>query len=250
MQSTFNLIDQEKSELAKHELITWISREEHPLTFVPAMTFFVLGFRDVLSYLKRSNPKDIWDHSINVHCEEDANHWTWFIEDMQKIGVRETDWGNDFSKLLTSTWSEDGQPSRDMIYGLIHHAKTNSDPFVHLALIESLEAAFAIFINALLPQIEKRGWHNDLRYFGSRHHEDESNHALGTWVGETSIDHDLKSVVLSDLQKMQSELIIRDTFQKFHNVFRSWYNQKDKFNGRFAPSKENVTILKSYQIEL
>jgi hypothetical protein len=245
MKHVFAVIDQEKTNLANHQFINWISTTDKPLTFVPAMTFFVLGFRDVLSYLKRSNPKDIWEHSINIHCEEDANHWLWFIEDMQKIGVKETIWGNDFSELLTSTWSEDGHASRDMIYGLIHYAKINTDPFVSLALIESLEAAFAVFINALLPQIEKREWHNELRYFGSRHHEDESNHALGTWVGETSIDNDLKNVVLNDFSKTQSDLIIKDTFKKFHNVFESWYNQKDKYNGRFAPNINSVITITS-----
>lgn len=238
MQNIFTMIEKEKSNLAKHELIEWISTTDQPLTFVPAMTFFVLGFRDVLSYLKRPNPKDIWDHSINVHCEEDANHWLWFIEDMQKIGVKETAWGKDFTELLKTTWSETGYASRDMVYTLIHNAKVNSDPFVSLALIESLEAAFAVFINALMPQIEKRGWQNDLRYFGSRHHEDESNHALGTWVGEVTVDNDLKSVPLSELQKSQAHFMIKETFLKFHTVFKSWHDQKDKFQGRFTPIVE------------
>ncbi|MDO9181807.1 MAG: hypothetical protein Q7U04_05335, partial [Bacteriovorax sp.] len=219
----------------KHELIQWISNTDHPLTFVPAMTFFVLGFRDVLSYLKRTNPKDIWDHSINVHCEEDANHWLWFIEDLQKIGMKETAWGKDFSELLITTWSESGYASRDMIYSLVHKAKLNPDPFMALTIIESLEAAFAVFINALIPQIERQGWQNDLRYFGSRHHEDESNHALGSWVGETTIDNNLKNIVLSNSQNTQANLIINETFIKFHTLFESWYNQKDKFQGRFTP---------------
>jgi hypothetical protein len=235
MQYIFTIIEEEKSKLATHDLIKWITTSDQPLTFVPAMTFFVLGFRDVLSYIKRTNPKDFWDHSINTHCEEDANHWQWFIEDLQKIGVKETVWGNDFSELLTTTWSETGYASRDMIYTLVHYAKVNSDPFVNLAMIESLEAAFAVFINALMPQIENRGWQNDLRYFGSRHHEDESNHALGSWVGETAIDNNLKNILLNDIQKTQAEFIVKETFRKFHTVFESWYGQKDKFEGRFTP---------------
>ncbi len=242
MQSIFKMIEEEKAKLSQHELIEWLGNSNQPLTFVPAMTFFVLGFRDVLSYVKRKNPKDIWDHSINVHCEEDANHWLWFIEDLQKIGVSETTWGNDFTQLLTSTWSEAGYSSRDMVYTLIHYAKTNTDPFVNLAMIESLEAAFAIFINALMPQIEKRGWQTELRYFGSRHHEDESNHALGSWIGETSIDNELKNIVLSPLQKSQAITIVSDIFIKFHTVFESWYNQKDKFEGRFTPLKQENII--------
>jgi hypothetical protein len=251
MQHVFTMIDEEKSELGKHELIEWISTTEQPLTFTPAMTFFVLGFRDVLSYLKRTNPKDIWDHSINIHCEEDANHWLWFIEDLQKIGVKESAWGNDFSELLTTTWSEAGYASRDMVYSLVHYAKINSDPFVSLALIESLEAAFAVFINTLMPQIEKRGWQNDLRYFGSRHHEDESNHALGTWIGEGAVDSDLKKVILSDSQKAEANFIIKETFKKFHIVFKSWHDQKDKFQGRFTPAiMENARVEKVTQTTL
>jgi hypothetical protein len=122
-----------------------------------------------------------------------------------------------------------------MVYTLIHYAKMSSDPFINLALIESLEAAFAVFINALMPQVEKRGWQNNLRYFGSRHHEDESNHALGTWVGEVTIDEALKNILLVDHQKQDASIIIKTTFNKFHAVFNSWHNQKDKFNGRFIP---------------
>jgi hypothetical protein len=248
MHHALTMIDAEKNRLADHELIQWMTSTSRPLTFVSSMTFFVLGFRDVLSYLKRTNPKDIWDHSINIHCEEDSNHWTWFIEDMQKIGVQETLWGNDFSELLNSIWSEDGHASRDMIYGLVHYAKVTSDPFVHLSLIESLEAAFSVFIEALLPQIEKRGWQNDLRYFGSKHHEEESSHALGTWVGETSIDSDLRKVSLSDDQKHKSELMIQDIFAKFQIVFTSWYDQKDKYQGRFTPEVEKT--IRPFQTEV
>lgn len=240
MQTIFTLINDEKNNLKKHELFEWMSTCERPLSFVPAMTFFVLGFRDVLSYLKRATPKDFWDHTINVHCEEDAHHWLWFIEDMTKIGVKETGWGGDFSKLLKTTWSEENFASRNMIYNLIHNAKNTTDPFVHLALIESLEAAFAVFINTLMPQIEKRNWQNTLRYFGSRHHDDEANHALGTWVGETSIDHDLAAVKLTSEQTLQANRIINETFLNFDQVFKSWYAQKDQFQGRFSPILEDL----------
>lgn len=253
MQNVFSSIESEKQKLSEHDLIQWISTTENPLSFVQSMTFFVLGFRDVLSYLKRPNPKDIWDHTINIHCEEDANHWLWFIEDLKKIGVKETMWGNDFSELLTSTWSEDGYASRDMIYTLIYMVKVNSDPFVHLALIESLEAAFAVFINALLPKIEKRGWQNDLRYFGSRHHEEESNHALGTWVGEASIDKGLKDVVLNESQNKNAHLIVQEIFGNFNTIFKSWYAQKDSFQGRLRPmDREEIQTetKQTYQTEL
>jgi hypothetical protein len=246
MQKILTMIDDEKTKLASHELINWISSTNQPLTFVPAMTFFVLGFRDVLSYLKRSHPKDFWDHSINTHCEEDANHWLWFIEDLQKIGVKETAWGNDFSELLKTTWSEKNHASRDMIYNLIHYAKVNQDPFVNLALIESLEAAFAVFIHALMPQIENLGWQNQLRYFGSRHHEDESNHALGTWVGEASIDSDLKNVILNQIQSSDAHVIVENTFSKFHIIFESWHQQKDTFQGRFTPMITDNVLEKTH----
>lgn len=240
MKTIFSAIDQEKIKLEKHELIEWMSTTHQPLAFVPSMTFFVLGFRDILSYLKRPNPKDIWDHSINVHCEEDAHHWLWYIEDLQKIGVRETTWGKDFSKLLLTTWSSEGHASRDMVYEVIHFAKSTNDPFIHLALIESLEAAFAVFINALMPQIEKRGWQNDLRYFGSRHHEDESGHALGSWVGDVSIDQTLKSIELNESQKDLALKFVSETFLKFNSLFTSWYNQRNIFEKELTPLKKEI----------
>jgi hypothetical protein len=199
------------------------------------MTFFVLGFRDVLSYLKRKNPQTFWDHTINLHCEEDSNHWLWFIDDLQRIGVRETNWGKDFSELLLTTWSENGFASRDMIYSLVHFAKDTADPMVHLALIESLEAAFAVFINALMPQIEKREWQHELRYFGNHHHEEESNHALGSWVGENDHDQELRKVALTSDQNKQANFVVEEIFSRFNIVFKSWFEQRQNFQGTFVP---------------
>lgn len=229
MKKVFAQIEREKEKLARHDLMKWMSTTSQPLSFAPAMTFFVLGFRDVLSYLKRPKPESVWDHMINIHCDEDANHWIWFIEDLQKIGVSETAWGTDFSQLLQTMWSEEGQKSRDMVYSLIHFVKQNQDPFVNLALVETLEAAFAVFISTLMPQIEKFGWQNDLRYFGSRHHDDESNHAMGSWVGELEVDSSLEEVELNDVQAIESDKVVRELFSKFNDLFSSWYAQKDKF---------------------
>lgn len=223
-------IENKKHALNQHPFIHWMSStNENPLSFAPAMTFFVLGFKDVLNYLKRSNPATIWDHVINIHCEEEANHWIWFIEDLQKIGLQKTSWGSDFSELLKSTWSQEGIASRDMIYSTIHMIKQTDDPFIHLAMIESLEAAFAAFISALLPQIEQRGWQSELRYFGSRHHNDESNHALGSWVVETDMDRDLENAVLTEDQKMKALASVKSIFEKFDSLFSSWFNQKGLF---------------------
>lgn len=230
MKEILGIIENEKQTLSEHDLFKWMSSSNDPLAFAPAMTFFVLGFRDVLSYVKRNKPETFWDHSINIHCEEDAHHWLWFIEDLQKLDLNKSEWGRDFSELLKKTWSENSYASRDMVYTLIHYAKLNRDPFVTLALIESLEAAFAVFINTLLPQIQKNGWENKLRYFGSRHHEDESGHSLGTWVGEGSVDADLENVILNDNQKMIAKALIKEIFERFDSVFSSWYEQRSNFS--------------------
>ena len=89
MEKTFAHIDHKKNQLSQNPFCLWLKQaglEQDALIFAPSMSYFVLGFRDILELAKRPNPKTELDFSINVHCEEDKEHWKWFLGDIQKLG--------------------------------------------------------------------------------------------------------------------------------------------------------------------
>lgn len=222
-------IEDHKVKLESHQLIQWMKESQNPLAFSPAMTFFVLGFKDILSYLKRAEPKTQLDLMINVHCEEDSHHWLWFISDLENLGLLETDWGKNFSHLLRTVWSNQGWASRDMVYHTVHLAKQNPDALAHLTLIECLEAAFAVFINNLSPHFSRADWNKNLRYFGDRHHEDESNHAMGSWTEEGA---DFSSDMANPLAQADDARLVQlvdEVFAGFDRMFVAWFQQRELY---------------------
>jgi hypothetical protein len=68
--------------------------------FVPHMTFFVLGFRDILETVKVAKPVSKCELALNAHCLEDAEHWRLFIEDLQTLQMDTDYWGGDISSIF------------------------------------------------------------------------------------------------------------------------------------------------------
>lgn len=104
MKNIFTQISMHKSALAEHSFCLYL-RETDNITktsfgFVPTMTFFVLGFRDILESMRIKNPKTAVEKMLNTHCEEDSEHWRWFIDDLDTLGMNIEDWGGDVSSIL------------------------------------------------------------------------------------------------------------------------------------------------------
>ncbi len=119
MRTIIKKIDMRKSALEHSRFIEWLEREDVPcdekLSFAPAMAFFIMGFRDILFSLKRSNPNTWVEKMVNQHCDEDVDHWRWYAQDLERLGFDHTAWGEDLSVLFSRLWSDETCESRNLV---------------------------------------------------------------------------------------------------------------------------------------
>jgi hypothetical protein len=196
-------------------------------SFVPHMTFFILGFRDILDEIRIKNPKTKTELSLNAHCDEDSGHWLWFIEDLKELNMDVDYWGGDMTSILKMLWSPDTYPVRELVYKIVSHIKASQSAEEKMIIIDCMESTFSVFINNLNTITRRNGYYSRLKFFGSHHFEAESNHASGNWLdGEKEHDnHD--QTHYSNIQRFRlrhMSFVIDDIFQGFDQVFNCWYN--------------------------
>ncbi len=232
MKMTFQKIEQRKKQLSQSAFCTWLQQvgpEQDALGFAPSMSYFVLGFRDILALAKRESPASELDLAINHHCEEDREHWKWFLTDIQKLGYLNTT----PEKFLFRIWSDEEQMPRKMIYHITHLIQSEGDSRLILTMIECLEAAFAVFIENLKPQLVKRDFYEKLSYFGQKHDLGEQSHAMGSWIEdessssasrqpESAVTRLISSDSPPELERKASQ-IVDSIFDHFEMLFTHWH---------------------------
>lgn len=224
----------ETRQLEETRLCKWLAdrdAEDH-FNFVPSMLFFVLGFKDILASMKTSNPRSAAAVEVNTHCEEDLDHWIWYLQDLQKLGFTESSWGNTPAELFGEIWSDANLPVRDLVYTCIRYIKTYNDPHASLVLIEILEAAFGIFIKHMGKAVVKADLYNQLNYFGRVHIEKEAAHTRGAWLDgvRTMLEQPLSDHASNDAFVYAMEEMITDISERFHIVFDCWYQARNNFS--------------------
>jgi hypothetical protein len=192
--------------------------------FVPHMTFFVLGFRDILEEIRVKNPKTELEISLNAHCDEDSEHWLWFIEDLKVLNMDVNYWGGDISSVLSSLWSRKNHPIRKMVYDVVCHIRSTKTADEKMIIIDCLESAFSVFINSLNSITHRNGYYEKLKYFGSQHYEDEASHSTGNWLeGEKSSDHS-HLYEIQPFRVRHMSYVVDEIFSGFNQVFDCWYD--------------------------
>lgn len=206
--------------------------------FVPHMTFFVLGFRDILEEMRIKNPKNEMERSLNAHCDEDSDHWLWFIEDLNALNMDVDYWGGNISSVLQSLWSRDSFPVRELVYRIISHIKTAQSAEEKLIIIDCMESTFSVFINSLNVITHKNGRYHQLKFFGHQHFEAETNHASGNWLEGEKNHEDLHYANIQIFRLRHMSNVIDDIYEGFDQVFSCWYNSVQKFSA----SKMNAAM--------
>lgn len=217
------------SNLENHEFIYFLKHakiaSQQTLAFIPRMTFFVLGFKDILEASRVANPQTSLDDDINTHCEEDSEHWLWFLQDLEhlaKLGLEASFSSKDSSALLQAVWSEDTYRVRSHTYRVVSHVINAKSTEEKLIIIDCLEAAFSVFINGLNQLTQRSGLYRKLRYFGEEHHVDEASHTLGSWVEGERSKQNSGEEALTPFRQKQMIAIIDDVFAGFDEVFTCW----------------------------
>lgn len=227
------LIERHQRALEKTEFCKWLGDQNETslqkLAFAPAMTFFVLGFKDILDYIKIPNPQSSIDHELNTHCEEDSDHWLWFIEDLEKLGLDLKHWGGSTSDIFRKVWSDEYKITRKMVYNTISKIQKYNNPELSLVTLEVLESAFAAFIKNLNVLTQKNNIYEKLTYFGAHHFHEENSHELGSWSDSQLENEHLNKYVLDKETALEANKIVNEMFSEFEEMFNCWHLAQSDF---------------------
>lgn len=225
MQEIVDLIEAQKANLAEGLLFKWLSDEEveghRRLAFAPAMLYYLMGFKDVLSELKRENPTGPIDRAINAYCGEDAEHWRWYLTDLEKLGFSIRTWGDTIPQWCNEVWSDDTQVNRRTISRLIHYAKLNRHPLFAMTLIFVFEATGVVFIGHTRKAAIAMDMDDGLDYFGRLHFEEEFGHS----VQARNLSHE----ELPDEVYILAIKAVSELFTDYSALFNCWYEHRHRY---------------------
>lgn len=251
-------IELRMADLEKTRLCRWLSESdidprEDRFSFTPSMLFFVLGFKDILKAMKVKNPKTPMELELNQHCEEDLDHWRWYLSDLRKMGFSQvSSWGEEVNDIFALMWSDESQPVRELVYSTIHMVKKYNDPVISLAIVEILEAAFGVFMRHMLVPIRQARAFTHLSYFGKTHFDKEAAHARGSWdeSGRVGYDQTSHQILEEDVRRI-AEGLVDELVGQFINVFDYWYETRRHFSRKefdFSSGAESLPA-KNYEQE-
>jgi len=242
MERILNLIASRSQQLSANPFCQWILEQNDQQTipqqfsFSPSMLYFIISFKDILEHLSYSNPQNEIEKMINVHCDEDKNHWMWYLSDLNTLGYEQALNKNNWEGLVRNIWSDANKPSRDLVYLIIHEVKKHQSPIASLAIIECIESTFGVFMSTLKKRYNTHPHYAELLYFGQNHEEQEMNHSLGHWIDQydenavqMNHDHFLKTIELKNEEYVQISKTIHNIYDQFEIVFRSWLANKDLY---------------------
>lgn len=227
MNKVFAAIEQHKNHLAEHSFCQHLRNSEYPdksiFSFVPLMSFFVLGFRDLLEYLRVPFPSNQTEFLLNEHCTEDSDHWLWFLHDLETLELPDSAWGGEkISDSLHLIWAPQNAAIRRQIYDIIVLINNCKNAQEKLVIIECLEAAFAAFIESLNVLTKRMGVYQQLVYFGEHHYDKESEHTMGSWLDSAEPKTKKAARAEATIRSSQMEQMIDDIFQGFEAMFSCW----------------------------
>lgn len=228
MEQVLSIIERKNEDIQRCDFLSWlrdpsISKGEK-MAFTPQMLFFIMGFKDLLSSMHIDQPANDIERIISVHCEEDINHWVWYIEDLNELGY--SDIGNDLFSLTSFIWGEETKENREFIYKSFYYHYVRPSSTTDLVLIEIIEAVFASFSEALDVYSMKHRDVYDLKFFGETHRLAEQSHDSGNWIEKIKVGDGIRNIKLNEEEVVFSKKMIDDIFESFDKMFDMWFRNR------------------------
>lgn len=218
-------IDDERTSLADGPLFQWLSDESidgyRRLSFLPSLLYYLMGFKDVLAMLARDDANSTLEKHINAYCKEDADHWRWYLTDLEKLGFDLNAWGSTVPDWCNEVWSPATEINRTTIFHLINYAMSNRDPLHQLSLILVFEATGVVFIGHTRKAAIALGQDEELQYLGREHFQEEASHSVKP--------ADVAHLELSPEQYENIRAMISVLFNDYRALFTCWYEHREKF---------------------
>lgn len=242
MQEVLRYIEQRAAEQESAPFIVWVSDGSVPprdrlMRWLPCAAPWVFGFMDLnhvlLKYPDDEAEHDPYKRAINEHLEEDAQHWTFYLEDLRRLGL---DVPLTFPDLLHFLWSNETHSQRMAVYKLSTLAARADDPLLRYCLIAALEA-FAHLLFATLQEVSTpfgRRTNVDLIYVAAEHAAREPGHMANQ---ADAVEATMQAEVLDESRRREGLDIAR---QVCDAIDERWAEMH-----RFAQTDRYLTFLRS-----
>lgn len=214
MKQVLELIENKKREFGQLPFFQFMKdKTQHPkqrLAWAPCLAPLAMSFADVWKYYFRDETtEDQIQKLINRHTYEDDDHWVWYLEDIQKLGLNKSLTLNDGLKFA---WSEQTKKTRLVSYEVVINV-FKADPVIKLAAIEAVEATFHEVLAVTIPTtIELQNiTHKDYSYFGGHHSDVEEGHTIRTG----DMRYYLENIEMTDEQKNKAFDVVEKIFLAF-----------------------------------
>ena len=216
MKAVMRELAQAKRHYSTLPLFEFLRNESIPardrLAFFPCMAPFVLAYSDLNQFVLRDERSgDPYQKLINEHTYEDERHWSWYLEDLSRLGF---DRGAHVTQVLRSYMKDDARESRMLgsrLAQLLHVATSIEKLVVMEAIIQTRSVMFGLTAK-LSAQIEAQGG-PALRYLGHFDFTCDEGHAM------RAQDHRvLGSIALTSLERVRC----LDLSFRVFDLFADW----------------------------
>lgn len=221
----FNKVSTKRAKLWDHGFAQCMRntdlQAEARLSPVPHMTFFIMGFKDILFDLQQEGTTDPIQLAVNEHCQEDNGHWKWFLNDLERIKTP----GNYLDKgnwmVFAEMWSDENWYIRDTVYQTIHLGRKANTPHLRLLMLEVIEAVFSVYAESINVVVKQMGNWENYEFFGRVHYEAENDHSCGSWL-DGGKDHLESEEGMTPEERQMAIEIIDGLFMSFEKMFDRW----------------------------
>lgn len=180
------------------------------LSFAPSVAHFVMSFADLYSFVLQAHPAtDEYQKLVNAHAQEDAEHWRWFLDDLEKLGFDET---VRFTDALRFVWSKPTENTRALTYKMCQLGCGKSS-LEKLVLVHVIEAAGKVTVDGV-SAVGTEYWKQTgkkLVYLGPHHLATESDHTLE----DADVHRGIEAIVVSNEQLPTLLAIVDEGFAAF-----------------------------------
>lgn len=180
------------------------------LGFTPSVAHFVMSFADLYQFVLQVNPpSDRFQELVNAHAQEDANHWRWFLDDVEKLGFDDK---VSFTEALRFIWDEATVNTRALTYRMCRLGY-GASTLEKLVLVHVIEAAGKLTVDAVsaVGAEWSKQTGKKLVYLGQHHLASESEHTLE----DADVHRGIEAIQLSPDQRPGLLTMIDQGFDAF-----------------------------------
>ncbi|SRR5579883_1577433 len=227
MKEVLAFIEKKKQYFSQLRLFKYLQNKsidpKQRLAWAPCLTPFAMSFGQLNKYDFRKEPTDDpIQELINKHTYEDDDHWEWFLEDLEKLGLNHF---MKFSDAMRFFWGEETYKTR-LIYHQIALYTFKAEPVVVLAALEAIEATgnVALSLTAKVVQELQETTNQSYPYFGRYHLCVEADHT----IKNDNIRQFMEKIKLTENQKIQIFEVVEKVFEVFTEAVEEMMTYAEK----------------------